>query len=169
VLKDAKAKLANASSGVQRALEELSQLSDILTTTIPYLDLHIDLAEMRGYRYHTGIMFAAYTAAAGRAIAWGGRYDNTGKRLGRERGATGFSTDLKVLESLLSEGVSETDIVYAPEGYDKDLLKAINDCRKRGSIVVQELPNQVGGAANAGCNKHFVKINDVWEVKAISG
>ena len=169
VLKDAKDKLANASSGVQRALEELSQLSDILTTTIPYLDLHIDLAEMRGYRYHTGIMFAAYTAAAGRAIAWGGRYDNTGKRLGRERGATGFSTDLKVLESLLSKGVSETDIVYAPEGYDKDLLKAINDCRKRGLIVVQELPNQVGGAANTGCNKHLVKINDIWEIKAISG
>jgi ATP phosphoribosyltransferase regulatory subunit len=168
VLKTAKVKLAGAPDGVQNALEELSQLSDIITTTIPHLDLHIDLAEMRAYRYHTGIMFAAYIAAAGRAIAWGGRYDNIGRLFGRERGATGFSTDLKVLEGFLSKATSETDIVYAPEGYDKSLLEAISDCRKKGTIVVQELPNQTGDGVGLGCNKFFVKIDDVWEIKTIS-
>jgi ATP phosphoribosyltransferase regulatory subunit len=168
VLKTAKVKLAGAPDGVQNALDELSQLSDILTATIPHLDLHVDLAEMRAYRYHTGIMFAAYIAAAGRAIAWGGRYDNIGRLFGRERGATGFSTDLKVLEGFLSKAPSVTDIVYAPEGYDESLLEAISDCRQKGAIVVQELPNQTGGGADLGCNKFFVKIDDVWEIKAIS-
>lgn len=59
--------------------------------------IHIDLAELRGYHYHTGVVFAAYTPGQGQAVAQGGRYDEIGQVFGRARPATGFSTDLATL------------------------------------------------------------------------
>ena len=60
-------------------------------------DVAFDLAELRGYGYHSGIVFAAYTAGRSRAIALGGRYDEVGRIFGRARPATGFSMDLREL------------------------------------------------------------------------
>ena len=56
-----------------------------------------DLAELRGYGYHSGVVFAAYTRGRSRAIAQGGRYDEVGRVFGRARPATGFSLDLREL------------------------------------------------------------------------
>ncbi len=56
-----------------------------------------DLAELRGYGYHSGVVFAAYTGGRSRAIAQGGRYDEVGRVFGRSRPATGFSLDLREL------------------------------------------------------------------------
>jgi len=60
-----------------------------------------DLAELRGYHYHTGVVFDAYcdnaSGAASQPIARGGRYDEVGKAFGRARPATGFSIDLRSL------------------------------------------------------------------------
>ncbi|MBX6393097.1 MAG: ATP phosphoribosyltransferase regulatory subunit, partial [Burkholderiales bacterium] len=55
----------------------------------------IDLADLRGYHYHSGIVFAAYHGGLANAIALGGRYDEVGKAFGRARPATGFSLDLR--------------------------------------------------------------------------
>lgn len=56
-----------------------------------------DLAELRGYGYHSGVVFAAYTLGRSRAIAQGGRYDEVGRVFGLARSATGFSLDLREL------------------------------------------------------------------------
>ena len=56
-----------------------------------------DLAELRGYGYHSGVVFAAYTGGRSHAIAQGGRYDEVGRVFGRARPATGFSLDLREL------------------------------------------------------------------------
>lgn len=60
-----------------------------------------DLAELRGYHYHTGVVFDAYcdggVGAASQPVARGGRYDEVGKAFGRARPATGFSIDLRSL------------------------------------------------------------------------
>jgi ATP phosphoribosyltransferase regulatory subunit len=58
-----------------------------------------DLAELRGYHYHSGVVFDAYCAGVGGAVARGGRYDEVGKAFGRARPATGFSIDLRALAS----------------------------------------------------------------------
>jgi ATP phosphoribosyltransferase regulatory subunit len=62
-----------------------------------------DLAELRGYHYHSGVVFDAYCdGASGGAsfpVARGGRYDEVGKAFGRARAATGFSIDLRALAS----------------------------------------------------------------------
>ena len=59
------------------------------------IDDRFDLAELRGYHYHSGVVFAAYAQGQPYAIALGGRYDEVGKAFGRARPATGFSMDLR--------------------------------------------------------------------------
>lgn len=56
-----------------------------------------DLAELRGYHYHSGVVFDAYCEGVTGAVARGGRYDEVGKAFGRARPATGFSIDLRSL------------------------------------------------------------------------
>jgi ATP phosphoribosyltransferase regulatory subunit len=51
----------------------------------------IDLADLRGYHYHSGVMFSAYVPGLPNAVARGGRYDHVGEAFGRARPATGFS------------------------------------------------------------------------------
>jgi ATP phosphoribosyltransferase regulatory subunit len=56
-----------------------------------------DLAELRGYHYHSGVVFDAYCNGVAGAAARGGRYDEVGRAFGRARPATGFSIDLRSL------------------------------------------------------------------------
>jgi ATP phosphoribosyltransferase regulatory subunit len=56
-----------------------------------------DLAELRGYHYHSGVVFDAYCEGVPGAIARGGRYDQVGRAFGRLRPATGFSINLRSL------------------------------------------------------------------------
>ncbi len=62
-----------------------------------------DLAELRGYHYHSGVVFDAYCDGVGGPVARGGRYDEVGKAFGRARPATGFSMDLRALASMQTQ------------------------------------------------------------------
>jgi len=124
----------------------------------------VDLAELRGYHYHTGIMFGAYTPSLGRAIAWGGRYDNVGAWFGRARPATGFSADMKLLATISNLPQAVPAGIFAPAGLEPDLLAAIAALRDRGEVVVQALPGQVGDAAQAGCTRILHRNGTDWQV-----
>jgi len=95
VLEAAESKLPKIGE-LTRALGTLRRLAGACS-----LPVSLDLAELRGYHYHTGVVFDAYcdgeTAAASQPIARGGRYDEVGKAFGRARPATGFSIDLRGL------------------------------------------------------------------------
>ncbi len=156
---------ARAPTGVRHAAESLERLIERVRRRRPALELHIDLAELRGYKYHTGVMFAAYTPQLGRAIAWGGRYDNIGREFGRPRPATGFSTDLKVLAALSPVAVPAAHWIYAPPGVDAALLAAIDQWRARGRVVVQGLPEQVGGARELGCAQVLRQAGEQWIIE----
>ena len=77
---------------LRKALAALRTLAD--ACTIP---ASLDLAELRGYHYHSGVVFDAYCAGVVGPVARGGRYDEVGKAFGRSRPATGFSIDLREL------------------------------------------------------------------------
>ena len=87
-------------SAIDSSLSQLLAVVDHLQRNHPQVNVHIDLADVFGYRYHTGLKFFAYTDGRGRAIAKGGRYDRIGQQFGRARPATGFSADLKSLVKL---------------------------------------------------------------------
>jgi ATP phosphoribosyltransferase regulatory subunit len=80
---------------LKKALETLRALAK--ASPIP---VSFDLAELRGYHYHSGVVFDAYCDGVSGAVARGGRYDEVGKAFGRPRAATGFSIDLRSISSL---------------------------------------------------------------------
>ena len=89
--------LRGRSPPVLAALDDLRRLAEELSRWLPEVSIHYDLAELRGYRYKTGVVFAAFVPGWGLEIARGGRYDDIGRVFGRARPAVGFSTDLKGL------------------------------------------------------------------------
>ena len=131
---------------VARGLEDLSRLVHAVRARRPDVELHVDLAELRGYRYHTGFVFAAFVPGYGREVARGGRYDEIGGVFGRARAATGFSADLKTLIALQASGgdAMDDDRVYAPWSDDPALLAAVRELRSHGERVVQRLPGEAG-------------------------
>ena len=56
-----------------------------------------DFSDIRGYQYHTGLIFSAYSQGFPSLISQGGRYDNINKAFGSIRPATGFSLDLRFI------------------------------------------------------------------------
>ncbi len=161
--------LANTNETVKQALSDLLAIADRLAARFPLLPIHFDLSELRGYHYHTGIVFAAFIPSMGKEIARGGRYDNIGEFFGRARAATGFSADLKTLASLSfrSNRESPVEVVYAPYSEDIELGESIRDLRASGSIVIQQLPGQMGSASDLGCTAVLEKQNQHWVVKPL--
>ncbi len=97
VLPRARELLQSSGAAVAEALTTLEKIVAELKRTSPQVAIHVDLAELRGYRYHTGAVFAAFVPGHGREIARGGRYDGVGAAFGPARPATGFSADLNEL------------------------------------------------------------------------
>lgn len=87
-------------SDLAESLDQLGTVLGHLTASTSSVNLHIDLADVAGYRYHTGLKYDAFVGGRGRTVAKGGRYDRIGKEFGRARPATGFSADLKTLVKL---------------------------------------------------------------------
>ncbi|GAB6043915.1 ATP phosphoribosyltransferase regulatory subunit [Endothiovibrio diazotrophicus] len=169
VLAEAEALLAAAPASVKAAIDYLKQIAGRVRRDYPEQILHFDLAELRGYHYHTGLVFAAYVPGHGEAVAQGGRYDGVGGVYGHARPATGFSTDLKTLVALGAGGEEEPmDGVFAPAVDDEALEDEIWALRASGERVVRELPGQRGGAAEVGCDRRLALVGERWEVVEVS-
>jgi len=84
---------------VEAALAAMRQVAEGLAGSP--VALGCDLGELRGFSYHSGLVFSVYARGGSDAIANGGRYDEVGRAFGRARPATGFSIDLKELVRLL--------------------------------------------------------------------
>ncbi len=157
--------LSGAGKAVQQALGELKRLSELLRQRLPELSLHFDLAELRGYHYHTGVVFAAFVPGMGQEIARGGRYDDIGKLYGRARPACGFSADLRVL---LQQGKSLEPAgeggIFAPWSEEPTQMQRVQELRAAGKRVVCALPGQQGDAAELGCDAVLKKQGDEWAV-----
>lgn len=123
----------------------------------------IDLADLRGYHYHSGMVFAAYHPGSHDAIALGGRYDELGKSFGRKREATGFSLDLRQIYSLLPS-VSVQPGICAPAQGDTHLQTAIADLRERGEVVVVDLLGNPVLKTELNCDRELVRRDGRWQV-----
>ncbi len=170
VLKRAEQLLAAASNDVNQALADLSVLADKLMVQFPALPISFDLAELRGYHYHTGVVFAAFVPEVGREIARGGRYDNIGAVFGRARPATGFSADLRVL-SVLSKATLKSvppELIFAPCLENMGLETRIRALRAEGRAVLQQLPGQVGTPVQLGCTAILELHNQSWVINPLA-
>ena len=144
-------------------LPRIAAALDILERLVAALDpasVSIDLADLRGYHYHSGTMFAAYCEGVPNAIAQGGRYDEVGLAFGRSRPATGFSLDLRELARIAVVGGGSQAIV-APWGDDAPLRSAIATLRTTGEVVVQQLSP---GPVDASLTRRLVSRDGAWIV-----
>ncbi|MEQ1601604.1 MAG: ATP phosphoribosyltransferase regulatory subunit [Methylophilaceae bacterium] len=149
------------SAGIKQALLDLR----LVTQKLGDLDVGIcfDLAELRGYHYHSGMVFAAYAQGCAGPLAMGGRYDEVGSAFGRARPATGFSLDLRgVLTALVDAPLKRG--VLAPFVTDTDLDFKIEELRAAGKKVIQELPGHEAHRKELGCDHILVKQEAGWEV-----
>jgi len=148
---------------ISKALDELEVVS---TELKPVVDsLAFDLADLRGYHYHSGIVFSAYANSSPNAIALGGRYDEIGKVFGRARPATGFSIDLRDLSRINQPADPYPKGILAPyRKNDKALEKKIKQLRKNGKIVVVKLPRHGIKKDTYNCDKKLLLKNKTWRI-----
>lgn len=169
ILATAAVSLKTGSAAIDAAIADLQTIAAKLAKDYPSLTVSFDLAELRGYHYHTGMVFAAFVPTIGKEIARGGRYDNIGAVFGRARPATGFSADLKVLAALLDDAnQAEKQSIFAPALPDDDLSQTIRDLRASGILVIRQLPGQSGSAEDMGCNAVLEKQAHKWVVKPLT-
>jgi ATP phosphoribosyltransferase regulatory subunit len=179
IIDSAKVRLKNAGKVVLDALDHLQKISRLLSTNYPELTLHIDLAEMRGYAYHTGILYTVYQTGCARSIAQGGRYDGIGKAFGNSRPAIGFSSDLRTLADLsfaTTQLINTLGVngILIPNIQDQDLELHVNELRAQGEQVIRYLACADEADLSAeqlksyGCNRILHKQNNTWVVKSLS-
>lgn len=137
-----------------------------LAADLADLPIGFDLADLRGYHYHNGIVFAAYCDGAPGAVALGGRYDNVGECFGRARAATGFSMDLREL-ARLSLRPESPGAILAPWPEDKDEHEEIERLRSRGETVMLALPGHDGSWREAGCDRMLIRRGTEWIVETL--
>ena len=123
----------------------------------------IDLGELGGFNYESGITFSAYATGAADAIARGGRYDEVGKAFGRARPATGFSMDLKALLAITPDADVRAAIL-GPESNASDAAAEIARLRAAGEIVIARLPGEVIHRGELGCDRELKHVNGRWSV-----
>ncbi|MFZ6872742.1 ATP phosphoribosyltransferase regulatory subunit [Undibacterium sp. Di27W] len=146
-----------AFAGIQTALDELEHLVSLTGTA----HVTIDLADLRGYHYHSGVMFNVFVPGLPNAVARGGRYDHVGEAFGRSRPATGFSLDLRELARLLPTA-ERKGAIRAPWGSDPALREKIAALRGEGEIVIQSLPGHEDEQDEFDCNRALIFDAGKW-------
>ncbi|MCB1696369.1 MAG: ATP phosphoribosyltransferase regulatory subunit [Pseudomonadales bacterium] len=163
VLANARELFADSAPGAVAAVDALREVATDIHRQRPDLDIYFDLAELRGYHYHTGIVFAAYVPGHGQALANGGRYDNVGEVFGRARAATGFATDLKALLALVPAEAATRGAISMPDSDDPALAAAVARLREAGEIVI----NCLGTDPDPRCDRQLSEQDGQWRVQAI--
>lgn len=155
------AQVLPASPAIVDALQNLQHVADALQDMD--VSISFDLSELRGYHYHSGVVFAAYAKGYKGPLALGGRYDEVGQAFGRARPATGFSLDLRGVVTALAPAVAE-QAIFAPALADDTLTAKIESLRQQGHVVIQELPGMQSNMSELNCTKKLEHYNSGWHV-----
>ncbi|HWP34019.1 MAG TPA: ATP phosphoribosyltransferase regulatory subunit [Thermodesulfobacteriota bacterium] len=155
-----------AAGGPERAQRALATLRAVIQVVKGYGlgdVLSIDLAELRGLGYYTGVTFEAYAAGVGRELAGGGRYDELIGRYGYPCPATGFMIDLEgVLTALERQGRAPeppgTDILLMDIRPDKgEALAVAQALRGRGFTVARDIIRRDYAGSLAYARHHGIR------------
>ncbi len=167
IVQQAKETYSNTSEECQAALNHIEAVAKGIQQRYPEVLIHCDLSELRGYEYHTGLVFAAFLPGQGREIARGGRYDDIGSVFGVARPATGFSTDLLNLYLLSDKPEPSFETILAPNNKDDQLKQLIADLRLQGKRVIIDLSNGELSPEQQSCQQVIVRNDSVWVVNEI--
>ena len=170
ILAQARELLAAAPAPVATYIDDLERVATVISRRMPGVNLYFDLSELRGYHYHTGLVFAALAPGHGQAVANGGRYDHIGEVFGRARPATGFNTDLKALLGYLPSEAAVTDTsIFAPDDsvlsaeQADSLWDTVKSLRAAGECVICGLS---GEGDKPGFSRYLAWESGSWQVKS---
>jgi ATP phosphoribosyltransferase regulatory subunit len=164
VLRDARRRLPDLPQ-IRAALDDLERAAQAVAD-LP-VRCSFDLGELRGYHYHTGIVFAAYGEGHTDAIGRGGRYDEIGRKFGRARPATGFSLDLRDIASVGVVAQVRRGI-RAPCSDDSALRETIAELRRSGEVVIVELPGSDCGGGRTAADRELRRVDGCWQVLPVA-
>ncbi len=167
ILDDARQVYANGSNELLQALDHVQSVVDSVQRSYPTTMIHCDLSELRGYSYHTGLVFSAFLPGQGTEIARGGRYDDVGEVFGNARPATGFSADLFNLFQLSGQTAPEVAAILAPNAADPELGELIQSLREEGQRVVVDLSDGDCSAKDQHCNRQITHQKSGWVVNKV--
>lgn len=156
--------LSGMSPRLDNALEEFTTVVELVRTCLPELHIHLDYAQIGGYKYHTGTIFSAYGPGYGQALAKGGRYDGILSAYGISASATGFSGDLRLL--LEGRQVASRKAILVPVGSDVP-IDVVELHRMRGDRVIHQLPGQSKKDIQHTCDRVLVQRDAKWVVEPL--
>jgi len=132
---------------VHAAFAQIEHTLATLEELIGARDITIDLGDLRGFDYYTGMRFGAYAAGAPDAILRGGRYDELIGRYGRPARATGFAIDLEaVAEAQRAAGVAGPAPALGVATPDPVLAKQLRAAGVRAVVQNAVAPAWLRGA-----------------------
>jgi len=167
VIDEARELYSDAGDEMAAALNDMYEVVQSLQQKYPATLINCDLSELRGYSYHTGLVFAAFLPGQGREIARGGRYNDVGKVFGNARPATGFSADLLDLYQLGGAGAQFEPGILAPDEDDAALAKLIEQLREAGERVVVDLTRGKSNATDQQCDRIVAQSKGSWKVEEV--
>lgn len=171
VLDRARELFAEAPAEVELALDELQAVVDALKISSPDAELYLDLSELRGYHYHTGVVFAAYAPGVGQAIGNGGRYDHVGEGFGRSRPATGFNMSLQALVQFIYNQDLPASGIFVPANLSADsgdvVQGLVTELRVKGERVVSGFSGQKPDYEELHCDRQLVLVDGELQVMSV--
>jgi len=165
VLAAASEKLAGAPAAVLAAIAQLEEIVAVIADR--NVTIYLDLGELPGYHYHTGVVFSAYVQGYGKALGNGGRYDHVGEAFGRSRPATGFAFNLK---SLVSQSINTHNAaagIFVPYSGNPQMAEQIALLRSQGNRVVQGFAGQHVDFSEVNCDRLLVEQDGQFVIKKL--
>lgn len=147
---------------VEPIIKQCRQVATAVRQRFENVDIFVDFTELRGYHYHTGLVFAAYIDGYGHAIANGGRYDDIGEVFGRPRPATGFSSSIDRLSRKLSAG--QEQCVYVAKADAEAASEKVCELRQQGLPVIIGFSE---GSAPENCTHVLAQENNTWVLNSL--
>ncbi len=148
---------------VRQALDDLERLARLHAQA--GCDVQVDLADLRGYHYHSGVIFGLYAPDRPDALARGGRYDEIGATFGRSRPATGFSVDLRELVRGMPAATPRS-AVRAQWSEEPGYAQAVRELRDAGEVVIELPAHAVFEGESFRLDRELVRGGAGWTVRA---
>ena len=167
MLEEARQIYADCVDELHQSLDHIEAVVEAVQNKYADTLIHCDLSELRGYSYHTGLVFSAFLPGQGKEIARGGRYDDVGEVFGNARPATGFSADLLALYQLSDQTIDSQQGILAPHSDDSKLQAAIQALRQEGQRVIVDLTAGACTAQEQHCNRILTRQDEGWVVQKV--
>ena len=154
----------------RQALADLQWIVTHVRHTHSEVRLSVDLADLGGQEYYSGVRFSVMGASTHRVLVSGGRYDDVGRVFGRQRPAVGFSLDLKALSQAIEQSTGVPPpraAIRAPWSEDATLRAAVRSLRAQGETVVCILPGHEHEAQEFACDRELVSAAGHWVLQAL--